>query len=102
MILPHDSLISRAIIGSDGHEVGEVVRVFFDSDDLRVVSIQARVRNNVADRLGATHTIFRAGTVEIPVGLIRVTTDTVILTVSTETLQETLARSQVATTYDPR
>jgi sporulation protein YlmC with PRC-barrel domain len=94
MAISDESLRNRAIIGSDGFQIGEVVRVFLDTDDLKVVSIEAKLRNHVADQLGAKRSVFRPGTLEIPVGLIQVTTDSVILRVSLAELQKSLATNQ--------
>ncbi len=99
MAISDENLRNRAIIGSDGLQIGEVARVFLDGDDLKVVSIEAKLHNDVADQLGAKRTIFRAGTLEIPVGMIQVTADTVILKVSIAELHARIATSQATASH---
>ena len=94
MVISDENLRNRPIIGSDGLQIGEVVRVFLDSDDFKIVSIEAKLSNHIADQLGATRSIFRSGMLEIPVGLIQATSDSVILRVSLAELQKSLATNQ--------
>jgi len=94
MLISDEDLRNRPIIGSDGFQIGEVVRVFLDGDDFKVVSIEAKLSNHIADQLGAPRSIFRAGTLEIPIDLIQATTDSVILKVSLTELQESLTTNQ--------
>jgi len=91
MVMSDDKLRSRPIIGSDGLQIGEVVRVFLESDDFKVVSVEAKLDNHIADQLGVTRGIFRAGTLEIPIGLVQATADAVLLRVSLAELQKSLA-----------
>ncbi len=91
MLVSAESFRNRPIVGSDGLQLGEVIRIFLDSDDLRVVSVEARVRNDVADQLGVSRSIFRAGTLEIPVEFLKATADNVVLTLSLGELRRTLA-----------
>ncbi len=97
MVVSADKLKNRPIIGSNGFEIGEVVRVLLDSDDLKVVSIEARLRGDVADQLRVAHGLFRAGMLEIPVGYLRATADNIVLTVSLDELLRSLTETPPAT-----
>ena len=91
MLISDEDLRNRPIIGSDGFQIGEVVRVFIDSDDFKIVSLEAKLDNHIADQLGATRSIFHSGRLEIPIGLIQATADSVVLRVSLAELQKSLA-----------
>jgi hypothetical protein len=71
MRLSDQNLRGRTVIASDGLAIGEVGLLFLDSDALRVESLQVKLRKEVADRLGATRTLFHAGALEIPMRLVR-------------------------------
>jgi hypothetical protein len=77
------------VIGADGQAVGEVAELFID-DGWRVESIRVRLRKEVAERLGATHSVFHAGSVEIPIGVVQSTSDAVVLTVGVDELRQVL------------
>jgi sporulation protein YlmC with PRC-barrel domain len=72
MRLSDQNLRGRTVIASDGLAIGEVGLLFLDSDALRVESLQVKLRKEVADRLGATRTLFHAGALEIPMRLVTI------------------------------
>ena len=78
------------MIGADGQAIGEVAALFLDSEGWAVESIRVKLRNPIADRLGANRSIFSAGTVEIPVRLIQSVGDAVVLSIPVEGLREVL------------
>ena len=82
MRLSDETLRGRTIIGADGKLVGEVTRIYLDGSAWTVESLHAKLRDEVADEIGATRTVFRAGEVSIPVQMIQSARDTVILSVS--------------------
>lgn len=90
MRLSEDSLRGRTVISADGHAVGEVSAMFIDSDAWAVESMRVRLRNGVADRLGAARTIFSAGTIEIPVRLVQSVGDAIVLAVPVDGLRQVL------------
>ena len=59
------------MIAADGQAIGEVAALFLDSDAWRVESLQVKLRNEVADQLGAGGGMFHAGTVEIPIRMVQ-------------------------------
>ena len=81
MRLSDETLRGRTVIAADGQAIGEVAALFLDSDAWRVESLQIKLRNEVADQLGATRGVFHAGTLELPVRLIQSVGDAVLLSV---------------------
>ena len=46
------------MIAADGQAIGDVAALLLDSDAWRVESLQVKLRNEVADQLGATRGMF--------------------------------------------
>jgi sporulation protein YlmC with PRC-barrel domain len=90
MRLSDENLRGRTIIAADGQVVGEVGALFLDSDAWRVESLQASLRKDVADQLGAHRSVFRAGALEIPVRMVQSVGPTVVLSVAVEGLRAVL------------
>lgn len=90
MRLSDDNLRGRTVIGSDGLAIGEIAALFLDSDAWRVESLQVKLRNDVADRLGADRSIFHAGALEIPISMIQSVGDAVVLSVAVDGLRQVL------------
>ena len=78
------------VIGADGQAVGEVTALVLDSEAWTVESVRVKLRNPIADQVGAARTIFSAGTVEIPVRLIQSVGDAVVLAIPVEGLRAIL------------
>ena len=87
MRLSDETLRGRTVIAADGQAIGEVAALFLDSDGWRVESLQIKLRNEVADQLGATRNIFHAGTLEIPTRMIQSVGDAIVLSVSAKDLR---------------
>jgi sporulation protein YlmC with PRC-barrel domain len=90
MRLSDENLRGRTVIGSDGRAVGEVAALFLDSEAWSVESLRVKLRKEIADQLGASRTMFHAGTVEIPIRLIQSVGDAVVLSVPVDGLREVL------------
>ncbi len=90
MRLSDENLRGRTVIGADGQAVGEVAALFLDSDAWSVESLRVKLRKEIADRLGASRTMFHAGTVEIPIRLIQSVGDAIVLSVPVDGLREVL------------
>lgn len=90
MRLSDENLRGRTVIGADGRAVGEIAVIFIDSDGWSVEALQVKLRKDVADQLGASRTMFHAGTVEIPIRLIQSVSDAVVLSVPVDGLREVL------------
>jgi sporulation protein YlmC with PRC-barrel domain len=90
MRLSDENLKGRTVVSADGQAVGEVAALFLDSDAWRVESLQLKLRNSVADQLGATRNIFHSGTLELPVRMIQSVGDAIVLSVSALELRRVL------------
>jgi sporulation protein YlmC with PRC-barrel domain len=90
MRLSDEKLRGMTVIGADGQAIGEVAALFLDSEGWRVESLKVKLRNEIADRLGASRTVFHAGNVEIPVRVVQSTSDAIVLTVGVDELREVL------------
>jgi len=90
MRLSDENLRGRTVIAADGLAVGEIAALFLDSVAWSVESIQVKLRKEIADQLGASRTIFHAGTIEVPIRLIQSVGDAVVLSVPVAGLREVL------------
>jgi sporulation protein YlmC with PRC-barrel domain len=90
MRLSDEQLRGLTVIGADGQAIGEVAALLLESDGWRVESIRVKLRKEIADRLGTTRSVFRAGSVEIPIRVVQSTSDAVVLTVGVDALREIL------------
>ena len=88
MRLSADNLKGRTVISADGKAIGEVKSVFLDAAPWRVESISIELRKDVADRIGASHSLFHRGSIELPVRLIQSVGDAVVLNVTVDSLRE--------------
>jgi sporulation protein YlmC with PRC-barrel domain len=95
MRLSDQNLRGKTVIGADGQALGTVQAMFLDAVQWKVESIQVKLRDEVADRIGASHNLFRPGVVEIPVRLVQSTGDTLVLTSTTDGLREVLPSVEV-------
>ena len=90
MRLSDDNLRGRTVIAADGQAIGDIAGIFLDSDLWRVESLQVKLRNNVADQLGATRGMFHAGTLEIPIRMVQSVGDAIVLSVAAHELRQVL------------
>lgn len=90
MRLSDDNLHGRTVIAADGQAIGEVAALFLDSDVWRVEALQIKLRNEVADQLGARRGMFHAGTLEIPIRMVQSVGDAVVLAVGADELRQVL------------
>jgi len=90
MRLSDETLRGRTVIGSDGLVIGEIAVLFVDSDAWRVESLQVKLHNDIADRLGAGRSMFHAGAIEIPIGMVQSVGDAVVLSVGVDELRQVL------------
>lgn len=90
MRLSDINLRGRTVIASDGVAIGEVAALFVDSESWRVESVQVKLHNDVADRLGTDRSIFHAGAVEIPIRMVQSVGDAVVLAFAVDALRQVL------------
>ena len=90
MRLSDENLRGRTVIAADGQAIGDIAAIFIDSTAWRVEALQVKLRNNVADQLGATRGMFHAGTLEIPISMVQSVGDAIILSVAADELRQVL------------
>jgi sporulation protein YlmC with PRC-barrel domain len=90
MRLADETLRGRTVITSDGLAIGEVATIFLDADDWRVESLQVKLHKDVADRLGASRSMFHAGSLELPIRMVQSVGDAVVLAVAVDELRQVL------------
>jgi sporulation protein YlmC with PRC-barrel domain len=90
MRLSDENLRGRTVIGADGQAVGEVTAIFLDASAWRVESLKVKLRKEIAERLGASRTMFHAGALEIPVSMVQSTSDAIVLAVNVDGLRQVL------------
>lgn len=88
MRLSAENLQGRTVIAADGQAVGSIKSIFLDAADWHVESVSMELRNEVADRIGATRSMFHRGLIELPVRLIQSVGDAVVLSVGVDALRE--------------
>lgn len=88
--LNDDNLRGRTMIAADGAVIGDVITIFLDWETWRVESLQVKLDGSVAERLGADHSFFHAGVLEVPVRMVQSVGDTVVLSVEVAELREIL------------
>ncbi len=99
MRLSDENLRGRTVIAANGQAIGEIAAVFFDSEEWRVESLQVKLRNEVADQLGAARGMFfQSGTLEVPVHMVQSVGDAVVLSVSAQELRGVLKGTHDAST----
>lgn len=95
MRLSDENLRGRTVIAADGLAVGEIGALFLDSEAWRVESLQVKLRSDIADRLGADRSMFHAGAIEIPIGMVQSVGDAVVLAVAVDDLRQVLPGASV-------
>jgi sporulation protein YlmC with PRC-barrel domain len=81
----------RTVIAADGQSIGEVAALFIDTSTWTIVSLQIKLTKAAAEQLGAARTILHAATIDLPVRLVQSVGDTVLLSVPTQGLRQTVA-----------
>ena len=93
MRVSDEALQGRTVIASDGLAIGQVAALFLDTSDWRVGSLQVRLHKDIADRIGADRSLFRAGLLEVPIRLVQSVGDAVVLSVPVDGLRQILPGS---------
>jgi sporulation protein YlmC with PRC-barrel domain len=88
MRLSAESLHDRTVISADGKVIGSIAELFISISDWRIESVRIELHKDIADRIGASRTIFHRGTIELPVSYIQSVSDTVVLSVDVDQLRE--------------
>ena len=83
----------RTVIAADGQAIGEVAALFFGTSTWTIVSLQIKLSKGAAEQLGASRSLLRASTIELPVHMVQSVGDTVLLSVPTPGLRQTLPQA---------
>ena len=90
MQISDENLRGRTVVAADGQAIGEVASVFIDIPTWTIASLQIKLSKTGAEQLGASHSLLRAATIELPVRMIQSVGDAVLLSVPTLGLRQTL------------
>lgn len=88
MRLSDETLHERTVISADGMAIGSITELFISTSDWRIESVRIELHKDIADRIGASRSIFHRGTIELPVSFIQSVSDTVVLSVDVDQLRE--------------
>jgi sporulation protein YlmC with PRC-barrel domain len=88
MHVSDDELTGRTVIAADGNAIGEVFGFAIETDNWAIQALKVKLRNEAADQVGASRSIFRPGTIAIPVSFIQSVGHAVVLNVATSALRE--------------
>jgi sporulation protein YlmC with PRC-barrel domain len=87
MQISDDELRGRPVITADGQVLGEIKRLFLDTDRLNVTGLLIEMRKGSADQLGASRSMFHAAAIELPIGAVQSIGETVVLSVRLDELR---------------
>jgi sporulation protein YlmC with PRC-barrel domain len=90
MQVSDEYLRGRAVIAADGQAIGEVDSLSIDTSTWAVVALQVKLSKAAADQIGASHSLLRAATIELPVRVIQSVGDAVLLSLPTLELRPVL------------
>lgn len=82
-----ETLRGRTVLSRDGLAIGEIGPLTFDDADWRVATVQVKLRREIAERIGVSHGLFHAATIDLPIELVQSVGDVVILTVPVDALR---------------
>jgi len=85
-----ENLRGRSVVAADGQVIGEVAAVFIDTSTWTIASLKIKLSKAAAEQLGASQSLLRAATIELPVRMIQSVGDTVLLSVPTLGLRQTV------------
>lgn len=90
MQISDELLRGRAVIAADGQSIGEVAALFVETATWTVISLQIKLSKTAAEQLGATRSLLHAATIDLPVRMVQSVSDTVLLSIPTSGLRETV------------
>jgi sporulation protein YlmC with PRC-barrel domain len=90
MQISDETLRGRTVVAADGQAIGEVAAVFIDTSTWTVASLQIKLSKTAAEQLGASRSLLHAATIEFPVRMVQSVGDTVLLSVPTVGLRQTI------------
>jgi len=90
MQISDESLRGRTVVAADGQTTGEVSALCIDTSAWTIVSLKIKLSKTAAEQLGASQGLLRAATIELPVRMIQSVGDTVLLSVPTLGMRQTV------------
>jgi sporulation protein YlmC with PRC-barrel domain len=90
MQVSDEKLRRRTVVAADGQSIGEVAALFIDTSTWTITSLQIKLSKAAAEQLGASRGLLHAATIELPVRMVQSVGDTVLLSVPTLGLRQTV------------
>ena len=90
MQVSDEHLRGRTVIAADGHAIGTVDALLIDTSAWTIVGLQIKLDKATAEQIGATRSILRAATLELPVRMVQSVGDAILLSVPTLELRQLL------------
>jgi sporulation protein YlmC with PRC-barrel domain len=90
MQISDETFRGRTVIAADGQAIGDVAALFIETSTWTVVSLQIKLSKAAAEQLGAARSLLKAATIELPVRMVQSVGDTVVLSVPTPGLRQSL------------
>ena len=90
MQVSDEHLRGRTVIAADGQAIGEVAALSIDTSTWSVGALEIKLSKAVAEQIGAARGLLRAATLELPVRMVQSVGDTVLLSVPTQGLRQTV------------
>jgi sporulation protein YlmC with PRC-barrel domain len=93
MQISDENLRGRSVVAADGQTTGEVAGVFIDTSTWTIASLKIKLSKTAAEQLGASKSLLRATTIELPIRMIQSVGDTVLLSVPTLGLRQNVSEA---------
>ena len=90
MQVSDEHLRGRTVIAAEGQAIGEVAALFIDTSTWTIASLQIKLSKTAAEQLGAARSLLHAATIELPVRMVQSVGDTVLLSVPTLGVRQTV------------
>jgi sporulation protein YlmC with PRC-barrel domain len=90
MQVSDENVRGRTVISSDGQAIGEVAALLIDTSAWTITSLQVKLSKPAAEQIGASRSLLRAATIDIPVRQVQSVGDAVLLSVATLELRQVL------------
>ena len=90
MQISDEHLRGRTVVAADGQAIGELGALFIDTSTWTIATLQIKLSKTAAEQLGAARGLLHAATIELPVGMVQSVGDTVLLSVPTLGLRQTV------------
>jgi sporulation protein YlmC with PRC-barrel domain len=93
MQVSDEQLRGRTVIAADGQAIGEVAALFIDTSNWIVIAVQIKLSKSAAEQLGATRSLLRAATLDLPVRLVQSVGDAILLSIPTLELRQNVGEA---------